>query len=61
MRELIASHEPRARLSVNAKANAETVGREGRISVAGSRIEAWVIPVDEARVLAQEALAAANA
>ena len=33
------------------------VGREGRISAADSRIEAWVIPVDESRILAQEALA----
>ena len=32
-------------------------GREGRISAADSRIEAWVIPVDESQILAQEALA----
>lgn len=50
-----------AGLSVNAEANAETVGCEGCISAVGSRIGAWVIPVDEARVLAQEAVAAATA
>jgi acetate kinase len=38
-------------------ANAAAVGREGRISAADSCIEAWVIPVDESRILAQEALA----
>lgn len=38
-------------------ANQATMGREGRISTADSRIQAWVIPVNEAHILAQEALA----
>lgn len=42
-------------------ANAAAVGREGRISAADSRIEVWVIPVDESRILAQEALAVMTA
>lgn len=50
-----------AGLLLNADANAEAVGREGRISAVDSRIEAWVIPVDEARVLAKEAAAVAPA
>jgi len=47
-----------AGIRLDVTANAATLGREGRISPAGSAIEAWVIPVDEARVLAQEALVA---
>lgn len=43
-------------IRLDAAANAATAGREGRISDTGSRIEAWVIPVDEARILAREAL-----
>jgi len=50
-----------AGIRLDAAANAATVGREGRISHAGSAIEAWVIPVDEARVLAKEALVASAA
>ncbi|MBI3054929.1 MAG: acetate/propionate family kinase [Betaproteobacteria bacterium] len=46
-----------AGIRLDAAANAATTGREGRISAADSRIEAWVIPVDEARILAREALA----
>ncbi len=38
--------------------NREQLGQEGRISAAGSRIEAWVIPVDEAATMLQEALEA---
>jgi acetate kinase len=44
-----------AGIQLDAAANT-TSGREGRISKADSRIEAWVIPVDESRILAQEAL-----
>jgi acetate kinase len=50
-----------ADIRLDGAANAATVGREGRISPPGSAIEAWVIPVDEARVLAQEALEASTA
>lgn len=50
-----------AGIRLDAAANTAAVGREGRISAADSRIEAWVIAVDEARILAQEALAAMSA
>jgi len=43
-------------IHLDAAANQSTTGREGRISTADSRIQAWVIPVDEAQILAQEAL-----
>lgn len=45
-----------AGLRLDAAANTATVGREGRISTSDSGMAAWVIPVDEARVLAAEAL-----
>jgi acetate kinase len=38
-------------------ANETTVAKTGRISHLGSKIEVWVIPVDEQQILAQEALA----
>lgn len=47
-----------AGIRVDAAANAATSGREGCISAPGSPVQAWVVPVDEARVLAHEALAA---
>ena len=50
-----------ARIRLDAAANTAAVGREGRISAADSGIEAWVIAVDEAHILAQEALAAISA
>lgn len=46
-----------AGIRLDAAANAAIIGREGCISAAGSRIEVWVISVDEARILAREALA----
>lgn len=49
-----------AGIRLDTAANA-AVGREGRISAADSRIEAWVLPVDESRILAQEALAVMTA
>ncbi len=42
-------------IALDSHANEATVGREGRISQPASGIEAWVTPVDEAAVLAQEA------
>lgn len=46
-----------AGIHLDAAANSAIVsGREGRISQTDSRIEAWVMPVDESRILAQEAL-----
>lgn len=46
-----------AGVDLDVGANEATLGQEGRISRAGSRIEVWVIPVDEQQILAQEALA----
>jgi len=46
-----------AGIELDPAANAETTGREGRISMAGKPVDVWAIPVDEARVLAREALA----
>ncbi len=43
-------------LELDAAANAGAVGREARISTSASRVAAWVVPVDEATVLAEEAL-----
>jgi acetate kinase len=40
---------------VDGEANRATVGREACVSRADSRVEVWVIPVDEARILAEEA------
>lgn len=49
-----------AGLELDVAANAGAIGREARISGPASRIAAWVIPVDEGRVLAEEALAIFN-
>ena len=45
-------------VALDSRANASALGREARISYGNSRVEVWAIPVDEARVLAEEALAA---
>ncbi|MEK6662707.1 MAG: acetate/propionate family kinase [Pseudomonadota bacterium] len=45
-----------AGIHLDTAVNLATTGREGRISTADSRIQAWVIPVDEAHILAQEAI-----
>jgi len=42
---------------IDTKANSVTIGTEGRISSLESRTEVWVIPVDEASILAEEAAA----
>lgn len=44
-------------IALDAGANRAAVGREACVSRADSRVEVWVIPVDEARILADEALA----
>jgi acetate kinase len=46
-------------IRVDEATNAAATGIEARISPGGGRPEVWVIPVDEARLLAEEALAAA--
>ncbi|OGI64459.1 MAG: acetate kinase [Candidatus Muproteobacteria bacterium RBG_16_60_9] len=46
---------------MDATANRAAAGTEARISHRDSRVEVWVIPVDEARVLARAALALASA
>lgn len=49
-----------AGIQVDPHANAVAVGREARISSTRSSAQVWVIPVDEARVLARQALAVAS-
>ena len=44
-----------AGLALVPEANAAAVGREARLTAEGSPIAAWVLPVDEERLLAQEA------
>ena len=46
-----------AGVTLDAQANRAAVGTEARISRPESRTEIWVIPVDEATILAEEALA----
>lgn len=45
-----------AGMRLDAAANETTVAKAGRISRPGSKIEVWVLPVDEQQILAQEAL-----
>jgi acetate kinase len=44
-------------IALDSKANAAAKGKEARISPADAKVEIYVIPVDEARVLAEEGLA----
>ena len=41
-----------AGIRLDAAENSAAAGREGRLSAVDSRMDAWVIPVDEARILA---------
>lgn len=43
-------------IELDAVANAAAIGHESRISTPASPVAAWVVPVDEAMVLAEEAL-----
>src|ERR1039457_5227093 len=43
-----------AGLVIDADRNAQTMGREGQISVADSRLQAWVIPTDEELLIARD-------
>jgi len=43
-------------IALDEEANRATAGREGQISAPGSAVEAWVIPVDEAALLAEKAV-----
>ncbi len=42
-------------IELDGPANSDTIGREGCISSASSKVEVWVIPADEAAVIAREA------
>jgi acetate kinase len=44
-------------IALDANANRAAIGTEALISRRGSEVEVWVIPVDEARILAEEAVA----
>lgn len=57
IRERILSGLEWCGLSLDQAANNAATGSEACVSAPGSRIEAWVVPVDEAQVLAQEAVA----
>jgi acetate kinase len=46
-----------AGIELDAEANRTTVGVEARIDAATSRVQLWVIPVDEAAILAEAAQA----
>jgi acetate kinase len=41
-------------LALDPDLNGQMIGRPGRISAAGARLEAWVIPTDEEQVIATE-------
>jgi acetate kinase len=44
-------------ITLNHNVNCNIIGTEGRISAQSAKVEVWVIPADEAAVLAQEAAA----
>jgi acetate kinase len=43
-----------AGLTIEPDQNTQTIGREGQISTAGSRLQAWVIPTDEELLIARD-------
>ena len=43
-----------AGLEIEPDRNAQTLGREGQISTADSRLQAWVIPTDEELLIARD-------
>jgi acetate kinase len=43
-----------AGLTIDPNQNAQTIGREGQISSADSRLQAWVIPTDEELLIARD-------
>ena len=43
-----------AGLAIEPNLNAQTVGKEGQISTADSRLQAWVIPTDEELLIARD-------
>ncbi|MFZ5590005.1 MAG: acetate/propionate family kinase [Pseudomonadota bacterium] len=57
VREKILTNMEWADIALDAQANRVAVATEARISQPQSRTEVWVIPVDEAAILAQEAVA----
>ncbi len=56
IRELILSDMKWCGIELDNNINNNTIGMAGRITYPSSRLEAWVIPVDEAAVLAKEAV-----
>ncbi len=59
VREKILANMEWAGIALDAGANRAAVGIEARVSRPESRTEIWVIPVDEAAILAEEALTVA--
>jgi len=45
-------------IELDAASNAGAVGRAARVTSAASRIEVWVVPIDESEILVREAMAA---
>ncbi len=45
-------------IELDSQLNNDTIGREGRISSVSGSVDVWIIPVDEAVVIAQEAMTA---
>jgi acetate kinase len=43
-------------IHLNFQNNGDIIAKEGRISTSQSQVDVWVIPIDEAAVLAEEAL-----
>jgi len=58
IRELVLKDMKWCGIELDCRINNDTIGIEGRISSSSSRIEAWVIPVDEAAILVKEAVEA---
>lgn len=56
VREAILSGWDWIGLRLDTARNAAAIGREGRIAADNSAVEAWVTPVDEARMMAEQAL-----
>lgn len=57
IREGILADMEWAGIMLDEQANRATIATEARISQPQSRVEVWVVPVDEATILAQEAVA----
>ncbi|MBI3898365.1 MAG: hypothetical protein HY308_08715 [Gammaproteobacteria bacterium] len=60
VRSKILSGLERLGISLDTDTNHAAIGRQARISDGDSKVEVWVIPVDEAEMLARAAVAIIN-